>query len=807
MGVVSNAFGWCWPADLDEQRLGPAAAQELRAERMRIVRSQALFCHGASLAHAALLAFVFWDRGIDGFLAVWMLALAAPILLVAPHLGASANPPSGSQRSVQRLARQAVAFAMLWGTGILVMRTVATVHDIAVLVTAIVGMMAAGTTALYSVPRAAIAWTLTLVTYAVVLFALFGAAGVVPILFCCVLVPVIVRNIGLQAAALTREVAVQRKLESEREITNDLLRHYENDAAERRWETDRDGLLIRAPQSLCDALGYDLLRPRRFIDVLGDCVAADAYDALSTLAERLTSQQAFNDLTLSIRSERDGSLLYICLRGRPTTDTHGVFAGYLGFAADQTVERTAADRATFLATHDALTNLANRVALSERLDAWTRAERPFALIAFDLDRFKLVNDTLGHPAGDQLLVEVARRLTEIAAPHDAFVCRAAGDEFFVLLPGEAGSVGRGALARQASRLASLMVEHLGQPYALRAGPAAVGSSAGTALFPFDATLPADLLSRADLALYAAKAGGRGIHRAWEPQMEVEASRKRCMESDLRNALEQGEMSLMFQPIHDMSKNGVVGMEALLRWSHPERGNVTPGEFLPTAEATGLIVPIGEWVLREACREAASWSEAMTVSVNVSAAQLASEGFVATVMAAVASAGLRPARLELDVTERALVDDSERTLGVIQHLRSFGIRVALDDFGTCYATMGAMHDALFDKIKIDGMFVGDLDDRAEGRGSALIAAILGLASEFQIPTTAECVETREQAQALARLGCATGQGYHFAHPMTPGEAAALAGGRRSGERGSRRSEPKLRVVGGTASLGARAKLAG
>ena len=795
------------PAELDEERLGAQTAHRLRAERMRQVREQTGFASLANTATALLLALAFRNAGIDPSLVVWLCAVTGAATIAAVRVRRTMDrEPSGSRRAVRRLTVQSITMAALWGFGFVLMAKVATPTTAPVLMFAIAGMATGGTLALYSVPFAAISWIVTIGLFCMPAFILLGVQPAMMMAVTWLFVPIVIRNVTLQAGALTREAETRRDLADEREVCDQLLRLYEDDAADRRWETDAEGGLVHVPEQLAAMLGHDPDRPATFARLLAGAASIDADDALTAIAERMQARHAFNDVRLAIVDARDGTPRHVDLRGRPTTNARGEFAGYHGFATDVTDERIASDKVAFLATHDALTDLANRVSLNERMDEWIAAERPFALLALDLDRFKLVNDTLGHPAGDALLVEVARRLRELAEGHEALVCRAAGDEFFILLAAEPG--GGGGLAHQATRLAQRIVERLGQPYALEAGPAAIGSSAGSALFPRDATGKADLMSRADLALYAAKAGGRGIHHAWEPQMDVEASRRRCMESDLRHALEQGEMSLMFQPICEIATDRPVGMEALLRWHHAERGRVAPAEFLPTAEATGLIVPIGEWVLREACREAATWAEPLTVSVNVSVAQIAAEGFAATVMSAIASAGLPPQRLELDVTERALIEDRERALSVIRHLRSFGVRIALDDFGTCYATMGAMHDLMFDRIKIDGTFVGDLDARSDGRGTALAGAIVGLAAKFDIPATAECVEGAAQAALLRDLGCATGQGYHYGRPTAPGEAAELAGGRGTGVAlPPARDERKLRVVGGTASLGARARLAG
>ncbi len=413
-------------------------------------------------------------------------------------------------------------------------------------------------------------------------------------------------------------------------------------------------------------------------------------------------------------------------------------------------------RIVFLAHHDALTGLPNRRMFHERLeDALAQHGRRggVALLCLDLDRFKQVNDTLGHPAGDMLLKAVAGRLRGCVREGDV-VARLGGDEFAVLQCG-AGP------AEHASALAQRIVEVLGAPYDLGGGRAVIGASVGIAVAT-SALCSADMLLRsADLALYRAKAGGRGSFCLFESSMDEQTRARRAIERDLREALAHGEFTMFYQPVFHLRDRRVSGFEALLRWRHPHRGLVPPAEFIPLAEELGLIVPLGQWALAQACADAVTWPDGIRIAVNLSPVQFHSPGLVAAVQQALQASGLPAHRLELEITESALLQDSKAVLATLHELRALGLRTALDDFGTGYSSLSYLRSFPFDKLKIDRSFVREATHRPDCR--AIVRSVLDLSRELGMTTTAEGVETEDQLDQLSRDGCTEVQGFLFDRP--------------------------------------------
>jgi diguanylate cyclase (GGDEF)-like protein len=437
---------------------------------------------------------------------------------------------------------------------------------------------------------------------------------------------------------------------------------------------------------------------------------------------------------------------------------------------DVTARKQAERRVEHMARHDALTGLANRVLFRERLEtALSRcAERdePTAVLCLDLDQFKAVNDTLGHSVGDTLLKEVAARIVAEVRARDV-VARLGGDEFAILLAARAD-------AEAAAALAARLVETIGRPFMLDGQLINVGTSIGIALAPVDGLDPDLLMKNADLALYKAKGDGRGTFRFFESAMDKEVQSRRALELDLREALSAGEFELHYQPLADLALDRIVSFEALLRWRHPVHGMISPASFIPIAEDTGLIVPLGEWVLRQACAEAARWPDGVRVSVNVSAVQFRQRNLVGLVMAALAGSGLEPERLELEIAESVLMQESEASVRILHQLRSLGVRIAMDDFGTGYSSLSYLRRFPFDKIKIDRAFVKELSRNPES--AAIVRAIVGLGRSLGISTTAEGVETQEQLDIVRAEGCTEVQGYLLSAPKPAHEALALLGRR-------------------------------
>ncbi|GJD97818.1 putative signaling protein [Methylobacterium iners] len=439
---------------------------------------------------------------------------------------------------------------------------------------------------------------------------------------------------------------------------------------------------------------------------------------------------------------------------------------------DVTTRRAAEVRADEIARQDPLTGLPNRLLLHERLkEALGRLHRngeACAVLLIDLDRFKPVNDTLGHPMGDALLSKVADRLRSTVRPTDT-VARIGGDEFVILQTGVREASDTQALARR-------IVDLVGRTYMVDGHLLSIGASVGVALAPNDGADVDKLLKNADLALYRAKLDGRATYRFFEPEMDARMQMRRQLELDMRQALARREFQLHYQPQLQLEGNRLIGCEALIRWQHPVRGMVSPLDFIPLAEEIGLIVPIGEWVMRQACRDAVTWPAPLSVAVNVSPAQFKSERLVEMVMSALSASGLPATRLEVEITEGVLLHESEKTLQTLHRLRELGVRVSMDDFGTGYSSLSYLRSFPFDKIKIDRSFVKDLSDKRDGE--AIIRAIAGLGKSLGMTTVAEGVETPDQMERIRAEGCTDVQGYLISRPVPASEVLKFLSAERS-----------------------------
>jgi diguanylate cyclase (GGDEF)-like protein/PAS domain S-box-containing protein len=432
----------------------------------------------------------------------------------------------------------------------------------------------------------------------------------------------------------------------------------------------------------------------------------------------------------------------------------------LGISEDVTEKRRVEARSLHLARHDVLTDLPNRLTFQDVLEQQLGEEvSDFVLLLLDLDRFKGVNDSLGHHVGDELLRQVATRMLALKKEAD-IVARIGGDEFGVLHRG-AGDSG--------SKLAHALVTVLSQPFFIEGHVVTIGCSAGLALRSRHGGSPDALMKRADLALYSAKTAGKGDYTWFEFAMEEKADRQRILRTELSTALEKQQLHLEYQPIVSSRSGEIVCCEALLRWRHPDRGMISPVEFIPVAEASGLIDPIGKWVLRQACYEAAKWPSHVRVAVNLSARQFTGFGLAADVTEAIAQTGLAPNRLELEITESIFLTDSQENVRILNELKQLGIGIALDDFGTGYSSLAYLRRFSFDKLKIDRSFISDLTSSQESL--AIVRAVIGLGKSFGATVTAEGVETAQQYACLAEEGCDQVQGYLLGRPMTKDAIAA------------------------------------
>ncbi len=433
------------------------------------------------------------------------------------------------------------------------------------------------------------------------------------------------------------------------------------------------------------------------------------------------------------------------------------------------------EEAQRLALHDTLTGLPNRAYLSDHMSLSLKSVQGttdlLSVICLDLDRFKQVNDTLGHPIGDALLCQVADRLRGCLRASDV-VARLGGDEFAIVQ----APITR---VEDAGVLAQNVIDALSKPFVVQGHQVTIGTSVGIALAPVDTDDAGELLKMADIALYRAKTDGRGLFRVFERGMDTRLQARRELELDLREAVVLEQFEVHYQPLVDVSTGHVTALEALVRWKHPERGLVGPDEFIPLAEETGLIAPLGAWVLQKACLAAAAWPENVKVAVNVSAAQFKNSSIVSAVLSALNASGLNPERLELEITETALLTETNATLAILHELRSLGVRIAMDDFGTGYSSLGYLRSFPFDKIKIDRCFIQEITTSADCK--AIVRAVTGLGVSLGIATTAEGVETTDQLDMIRAEGCNQVQGYYFSRPVPADAVMALLGRSIAGSR--------------------------
>ncbi len=495
------------------------------------------------------------------------------------------------------------------------------------------------------------------------------------------------------------------------------------------------------------------------------------------LVFQLSAHSRISDLIVRFTSAPANYVRWWALSGQPYVLPDGTFAGYRGTARDVTSEYRRKREDSRAAEFDSLTGLFNRHRMTRRLDSVLAAFRPTGqccgLMMLDLDRFKQVNDTMGHPAGDELLRQVADRLRTVMGDRGE-IGRLGGDEFQIIMPNfdDRGKMGE---------LAAKLIQMVSQPYAIDGKQAVIGASLGIAVAPHDGDTSQALVASADLALYAAKNGGRGQFRFFSSELQDEALSRSVLNQDLREALARDELELHYQPVVRIEDNTVVGFEALMRWNHPERGAIAPSVFIPIAEESNLIIPLGDWAVRQACIDATQWPESVRVGVNISPVQFAHPSFIATVTEALEVSGLPPQRLELELTENVFMRETELVDESFAALKSLGVRLALDDFGSGFSSLRYLQSAPFDKLKVDRSFVATCATE-DDNSAKIISAIIGLAGALGMETTVEGVEAFDQLKIVRECGAKQVQGHIFANAMPIDEA------NRSIESGELKIEP-------------------
>jgi diguanylate cyclase (GGDEF)-like protein len=666
---------------------------------------------------------------------------------------AAARPPS-----IRTILPSIVLLSALWVLPALLWFEKAPPSTQVVMILVLFGMASGASVTLSTVPPAALVFV-GAVTFAGMASMSQLDSVIIPILlpvFALLLTYTVLWNARQFAGHLAATLELQEKAE-----LIGLLREFDASGSEWLWELGPDLAIRRLSPGLADALGQpmdaivgrsakDLLDPRRQV--------ASVSAGMQSILEAFEQGRPFRDIAIPAR----GGRAWWSLSGKPVHDEQGRLTGWRGVGSDITASRLVGEDSVTAARHDPLTGLANRLLIRELLEEALLRRRltksACALMLVDLDRFKLVNDTLGHAVGDQLLCEVARRLQKVAPSQQ--VGRLGGDEFAIVLT----------CCHEREQLAELaedIIAALSAPY--RIGPAElnIGATIGISVAPDDGLGEESLIRSADLALYSAKKEGRGSFHFFASWMAEQAAANRALESDLRSALKNGELSLAYQPIVHARSHKVIAREALLRWTHPVRGEVPPDLFVPVIEDAGLIGQVGNWVLREACREAVAWPDEARVAVNVSSAQLAAgPGLVDHVILALASSGLAAERLELELTESIFLAGDATTRATLDQLRALGVRLVLDDFGMGYSSYTCLTNGEFSKIKIDRAFTMAAASPGRPAERAIVESILTLARGLRLEVTAEGIETPEQAALMATLGCGQLQGYLFGRPQVP-----------------------------------------
>lgn len=707
-----------------------------------------------------------------GVMAGWLGALCGSLSYSA--LGERPlGQPDRRRLTREEFRRQALGTAvnaMVWALAVLSFAGRVPVHLRFELWTMLTMLMTVSAVIVPTVPLATLVFSLIVGGACLVEFLLLGQpgmAGVVALFVGCIV-------LGCLEASrhfLLSRLAVAGMAEKS-EVVSLLLGEFDEAEADWLWQTDSRRRVRGASARFAEALGLTLVQVEgeNLLALLsgrqGEGRADDA--GLLALAQHLKAGENFAKLL--VRVQVGGQLRYWSLSGAPRYDEAGAFLGFRGVASDVTEQQVSKEKIAWLARYDTLTGLANRMMVTDALDeALVRARltgQPCALLMIDLDRFKAVNDTLGHPVGDRLLAQVGERLKVLATAN--MVCgRLGGDEFCVVVRHVEDRA-------MIPHLAQAIISDLTQPYRVDSHEIVIGASVGSAFGPEDGASIEDLMRNADFALYRAKRGGRGMHSAYDEALQAEAEARARMERALQQALDKGEFALDYQPVVDAHSERVVCLEALLRWHSPELGLLGPDQFLTLADETCLSLPVGAWVLREACGQAMGWPGKVRVSVNVSERQALDPAFVDHVVTALAVSGLAPQRLEIEVTEAIFLRDPDAARAMLERLTGLGCGVTLDDFGVGHASIRFLCEARFGAIKLDrALMKGAAAGNAES--IAMIRAVVALADSLEMIAIAKGVETASELETAYALGCRRLQGRAYGEPMAQEAVAALFAG--------------------------------
>ena len=734
-------------------------AGRLRAHQIRTMMSTTPLMMMVITAIALIMFGFLHGRPGTGFLGYWTVALCVISTIGYFNSSASNKRPevySASPKAPQKAVRGVFLLGAMWGLVPALLYPHADFQSKMTIIAIIGGILGGGAMSLYVVPRALFTFLGAVCIGTVI--GLFKSGdnldlGLIALLSCYTIA--LMRAGWTLAITYAESVLSTIRLNEKSETISLLLRDFSENASDWLWETDIEGNVLTGKKEFASHLGFQPSSP--------DVACANITSHIATIKglkefwALCEKRKSFRDLVIS--TSGDDSQHWVSLSGKPLIDNNGEFIGYRGVASDITESKLAEERIAYLAHNDALTGLVNRPHFAQAIEKQLKSRRNenvWSIMFLDLDGFKLINDTKGHAVGDSLLIEVAARLKRSLGSHDV-IARLGGDEFAILCTSATS-------LESTAGVAEKLLEKIAAPYDLGNGISipGIGLSIGIAVGRKDGTSESELLRNADLALYRSKSEGKGTFRFFEVEMDEVVKDRRSLEQDLREALQLNQLSLSYQPLVSASDQHTEGFEALVRWHHPVRGLISPADFIPLAESLGVISEIGDWVVRQACKEAVTWPSNLSVAVNLSPQQFQKKRILQSVRDAISETGIDPKRLELEITEGLFIENTAEVISVLNELKQLGVSIALDDFGTGYSSLSYLLKFPFDKLKIDRSFISAIQDDMVARN--VLEAIAKLGNVLDLKVTAEGVETLAQMEALSGLSCTHFQGYLFGKPL-------------------------------------------
>jgi diguanylate cyclase (GGDEF)-like protein len=757
-------------------KLGMPVADEAVSGKIRAAQFSAVITYTpwmmlASIFNAGAVFVAFYGNTYQARAGLWTFFVVALSVVVAQKwflVRKKAKPQSVSLNAIKRSVLNAAMLGSLWGVSGPLLYPVADSDGKLVLICVLAGMLCGSGFALSTIPAAAITFAGAIsMGIIAAIFLAPSLASLLIFMMAVVYVGIIARSSLSLSRLLSDRMLAEVNSKEQRDVISLLLNDFTESASDWLWVIDADFTVTQVSARLSTLTKQDeSFYIGKHISQCVSLISAEDWSdeeasSIAYLRQSLQNRNHFKDAVIPVLI--NGQKRLWSFSAKPVLSEQGKFNGYRGVGRDLTEELEAKAQNAYLARYDTLTELPNRVLfrsdLEQALARQNRTGEQFAVLLLDLDHFKLVNDTQGHPEGDLLLKSVAKRL-ELAVRDVDTVARLGGDEFAIILAGIEKP-------HEAARFAERISRDLTVPFTLSRSEAVIGVSIGIAVAGTESVDADTLLRHADLALYRAKNEGRGTFHFFEPEMDAEARRRHQLEADLRNSIAKGEMELYFQPLVNIETKAVNAFEALIRWNHPKLGRLNPVDFIPLAEEVGLIQSIGAWVLREACLQAMSWPDHIRVAVNLSPVQFRSPSLFTQIQHVLKETGLSPNRLELEVTESLLLDASSNVEAILSALRHLGVRISLDDFGTGYSSLSYLQKFKFDKIKIDRSFVNNID--TEPGSQAIMDCLIQLARDLDMSLVAEGVETEAQLRSLQARGCLEIQGFLIAQP---GNVASL-----------------------------------